>query len=182
MFNISYDTWKTTIIGGFVKCRLWQRLQERNAFFFFFLTEILTGQRGAFQNMLPFFPFLLVVCVISRKRSSSKHLPNCRRAKRLVTSDRVILSKSVSRRDNRKYTTPLFFIVIPPLGAPLPEEWRLRTGGGGCLGCRPELTLKGSLDSTLQSSAEHINPDQLRFSSQAPGLTTKCYTSEKTDV
>lgn len=96
----------------------------------FFLTAILTGQRGAFQNMFPFFPFLLVVCVISRKRRSSKHLPNCRRAKRLVTSNRVILSKSVSRRDNRKYTTPLLFIVIPPLGAHLLEEWKLQTGGG----------------------------------------------------
>ena len=147
-------------------------------FFSVFLTAILTIQRGAYQSMFPFVPFPLVVCVISRKRRSSKHLPNCRRAKRLVTSDRVILSKSVSRRGDWKYTTlwhgrDFSFIAIPPLGAHLPEEWRLWmvvvVGG-----------VKGSLNSTLQSSAEHINPDQLQFSSQAPRLTTKCYTSEKT--
>lgn len=68
--------------------------------------------------------------------------------------------------------TQTFICAKPPGVVTLTEEQGAAGAGGGDLSWR--LKTPSTL---LLSSAEHINPDQLHFSSQALGLTTKCYTS-----
>lgn len=99
---------------------------------FFSMVTSVSGPREALLTMFPYF-IPLVVLSKSSLESSSTHLPNCSRVKRLVTGNRVILSKSVSRHEIQKNTQFLNFITLihssPSSCVHLPEESRLRAGG-----------------------------------------------------